>query len=1260
MQTTIIEAFLLAIDEATFQKMMNHLLNLEGFKFIGSPGSVIGKNKTSKGTPDSFFEDGEKFAFCEITTKERLGKSASFFDKLKEDVAHCFNTKKTGIDPKSISKVILAFNGDLLPVEFKELKELVKSYNPDAELIIYSIQQIPFRLLYYPGLADKYIPGVKTTSGSLYMLPDFLESTARGLQPSLVNEFVGREKEIEAIKERLDQDGVVIVSGPAGVGKSKIGVRLAEIYEKQGFEPRIISSSPVPLWEDLQNFILPGKKYFILFDDANKALTNLDYLMQFLQSREAGSIKVIITVRDYVRGELNRVLIDKRFSDFNLSVVEDEQIRKIVNALLPENHSLDRYVMERILSLAKGNARLALMAAKTIIEKNDIEILRDITSLYEEYFKKVQSEVDFIKNPAYLEALGLLSFFGVLDRKDENLKEKLTQLGINWDRLWEIYLELEKSELVDVFYKEAVKISDQVLSTYVFYKAFVEKSSAVINFSAWIEMFLEHYENKINKSLIDSINTFGFSELREEITSVIIPVQKAIASNNSLSFKFFSVFWFYREYDTLLFIKQWVDSLEQEEMDISKIRFSYGNNEFTWASEYVNLLKNFWHHETPLMQDAIQLTMQLIYKQPSKIPEILKHLHEHIGFQRFDYKSNYTRQQTFFDVLLNSATTPDQQFIVDGIFLSLAGQFLSWEYTQVDGGSNGTFMIYNFALTKTSGLMDLRQKIVVKSISLFKDYEKEVFDILNKYVWAGKNFDQTVYAEEQAMITHILKTNFVSDNYAHSKLVKEYVDTLEEYSITVTEDWSDFIKSDLFEIARIFTWNFDDIEGNFTERQNAKDKQIADLIKGKDLPFIEHIFQQLQNIIRADVTNHNTHQIVMSITSLFRSLADQDKVLYLSSLELIMQGKYDFELYGNIISYAVTQKTYDVIEIYNHINRYDYPMKRFWKQAFFEALEKESINEFLLQEFIGFVHSVNQRIHYYDLSSYDKFSKLFNQIKDRLPHPASEHTNVVSYITEIIMLKTATVQVAFDSHTCQNCIKYFADKIPLLKQVYYYQKSINHNYDHDGQEMEAISSLEPSFIIEYLQKTTRDTERISTYFESMDFEFIWDLPNHEEIINQAFAIIMPKAPVWSNFEHPLNTLFKGCTLSQDHADKARAYIRKFIAAHYNSTKAIQIIFNIVTYTFPNEILDFFKEYLLLNKSTEVYRGLWLERNNGVAGSRVPQIEGHIQFINQGLQMIKSLPNTLDYAAHISHWEQELEYAKKDKEAELKRDFTGWF
>ncbi len=102
---TQIENALQAINQASFQTLINHLLHLEGNKFIGSPGAVVGKEKTSKGTPDSFFVNGDNYIFVECTTKERIGESKSFFEKLSKDIDHCFNEIETTINKEKIETV---------------------------------------------------------------------------------------------------------------------------------------------------------------------------------------------------------------------------------------------------------------------------------------------------------------------------------------------------------------------------------------------------------------------------------------------------------------------------------------------------------------------------------------------------------------------------------------------------------------------------------------------------------------------------------------------------------------------------------------------------------------------------------------------------------------------------------------------------------------------------------------------------------------------------------------------------------------------------------------------------------------------------------------------------------------------------------------------------------------------------------------------------------------------------------------------------
>lgn len=82
-----------------FQEFCNHFLYLKLNPNTITPiGSVIGKEKSRKGFPDSYFtSDDNKLIFAEYTTRKRLEKGQSFFNKLKSDIEDCFDTSKTGL-----------------------------------------------------------------------------------------------------------------------------------------------------------------------------------------------------------------------------------------------------------------------------------------------------------------------------------------------------------------------------------------------------------------------------------------------------------------------------------------------------------------------------------------------------------------------------------------------------------------------------------------------------------------------------------------------------------------------------------------------------------------------------------------------------------------------------------------------------------------------------------------------------------------------------------------------------------------------------------------------------------------------------------------------------------------------------------------------------------------------------------------------------------------------------------------------------------
>lgn len=105
-----IQNALKSISDPKYQKLGDsYLIRTLDVKEIEPRGSVTGKEKTSKGTPDTLIKlNNGKYVFVEYTTQE-----SGLLRKFSNDLKSCFDIKKTGISLSEVEKIILACNSDL-------------------------------------------------------------------------------------------------------------------------------------------------------------------------------------------------------------------------------------------------------------------------------------------------------------------------------------------------------------------------------------------------------------------------------------------------------------------------------------------------------------------------------------------------------------------------------------------------------------------------------------------------------------------------------------------------------------------------------------------------------------------------------------------------------------------------------------------------------------------------------------------------------------------------------------------------------------------------------------------------------------------------------------------------------------------------------------------------------------------------------------------------------------------------------------------
>lgn len=162
---TDIESRLMEIEQGMFQKICNEILCMQGYLPYKYTGSVKGKNKTKKGTPDSVFINNNKYIYVEMTTQED-----KIYSKAKKDVKKCLEKiENNPILKDKVAKIIFLHNSEN-PEE--NITEDIKEMCGNIEFEIFGLEYLSSKLqTQYPQIAISLL-GVKDDFQTIGNLSD--------------------------------------------------------------------------------------------------------------------------------------------------------------------------------------------------------------------------------------------------------------------------------------------------------------------------------------------------------------------------------------------------------------------------------------------------------------------------------------------------------------------------------------------------------------------------------------------------------------------------------------------------------------------------------------------------------------------------------------------------------------------------------------------------------------------------------------------------------------------------------------------------------------------------------------------------------------------------------------------------------------------------------------------------------------------------------------------------------------------------------
>ena len=225
-----IENAINAMNQAAFQELGDLFMisRDKDYNAFICTGSQYGKQKTIKGTPDTFIltHDG-KYLMVEYSTNETKREK-----KLIEDFEKCLT--ENGIEKSKLKCIILCTNYKLS----KEEVIAIKKYAEEAYTFcqIYDGSRLA-RELYvnHKDLIFRCL-GIHVDTGQIVSIESFVQeydNAAGAIAAPLSNAFLYREREVEDIKRGLCEEDFILLHGAPGVGKTKLAIQAITDYCKE-------------------------------------------------------------------------------------------------------------------------------------------------------------------------------------------------------------------------------------------------------------------------------------------------------------------------------------------------------------------------------------------------------------------------------------------------------------------------------------------------------------------------------------------------------------------------------------------------------------------------------------------------------------------------------------------------------------------------------------------------------------------------------------------------------------------------------------------------------------------------------------------------------------------------------------------------------------------------------------------------------------------------------------------------------------------
>lgn len=1229
-----VESAIISLDGGKYQKLMDaYLMRKYQFSNIHPLGVQTGTDKTTKGTPDSYVEcDNGQYIIIMYGSVE-----AASFPKLKSDILSCFNTSKLSLPVERIDKLICAYTSTNLHIEQMEiLKNLIEGVK--IELI--GLGTVAHDIvLKYRFLAARFLD-IPVDSGQVLDIEEFVDQyDAGGMNAPLGLEFVSREKEINDLEEKIMNNDVVVVSGASGIGKTKLVLEASKhMRNEQGMNIVCVKNNGQLLYNDVRETINEPGRYLLFLDDANHAM-NLESIFEFCISKKVddeSDVKIVMTVRDYAKESIKKLALNKvRFAEVELQALSIEDIQNILKEKIEIRN--DHY-LRQIVKIAKGNIRLAIIAA-IAAKANGFPAINDATDIFRNFYAPIFAE-NRITDCEMVVLFAIAIFGPVMLETHDGIQHILVSNNISETEYINICHHLNDSELLNMYEESVIKVSDQSFANYILQYMLVEKKRISIK-----DLLLSSFP-KYSSKLIYAINTviqlFNSKTTLEYIENEINEAWEQCCECDEREYvKAFKVV---NEEKALLYAKRIIDETEIIQCDLDIAKFPKEISNVYEEDEVVQILTAFG--ESDLYYIAVDLLLSYFSKRPDMGKEIYYGITERMGIDILSNERKYNRERYLISQMYEKyKESRNNNFAI--LLICIINKFLVYEYHKTEQGiSRNTVTFTTFYLKYSEELMEYRKELWKCLKELREELLlQEAVDVVIAGLHTGSNEEaQQIFLEDVSILHQLYNDGKNIPDFDLCAAFGELIGHMHWFEQDTKEFEQFLCRNAEYAIYRLLIREH--VKGeDWREGEQNRKREIEKLVENYSYKEFKFLFNVCKKREMKQVRNDWCLQ--RSIEFVFESVQACSE-RYLAAMKAYFAMDTPFlcrinDKIATLLNVTGVNEVTMLIEGLGEINRVR------WKAVLYEELPEEKITIDTIREMIDFINGQleGDNIQIPNIYSLSKYK--------------NKGIDIIQQITEFLLCageKRPYIVVKFfgrvlDDEKVEEIIDFFEGDSDKLLKLYLMAMKNNH-FDYNGSLLYRLIQIDISYWSEITKRCGGGRE---CNINGRILDNIWLMDNFHELIDIAYKNMRDAYVCY--LQH--DTIIHMFASSEKHEslimERKESWLKEHIDKYAYDEAKIKDIFEVIAMVFPEKRLEYVKDFLAKNSNFDMFKRIPLfPSSRSWSGSEVPLIENDIKFLQELLDEVSGV----DYLEHRLYLKEWINGKKQYKQKVLKKEYMDNF